>query len=55
MVSKKVPSNARCESVDPLSKTQCGLPKDHEGQHQNGVQCRPWENEPEPKELYGEG
>jgi hypothetical protein len=41
----------RCEAVSP-GGVQCGLPSGHEGQHQNGPQCKPWDAEPEPAGLY---
>ena len=41
----------RCEAVS-RGGVQCGLPSGHEGQHQNGPQCKPWDDVPEPARLY---
>jgi hypothetical protein len=32
----------RCQEIHPKTGTQCGLPKGHTGQHQNGYITQPW-------------
>jgi hypothetical protein len=35
----------QCKCENPTTGTQCGLPVNHSGQHQNGTLCRPWDDE----------